>query len=96
MKNSNTVTLKEALTEMIEAYRLKSKLHQTSIRSSWQEIMGPTIAAYTKDIKMIGKELHIQIESAPLRQELSFGKDKIKQLMNESLGEDFILEVIIR
>lgn len=96
MKNSNTVTLKEALTELIETYRLKSKLHQTTIRATWEETMGPTIAGYTKEISIMGKQLHIQIESAPLRQELSYAKDKIRQLMNESLGENFIQEVIIR
>jgi hypothetical protein len=96
MKNSDSVTLKEALTELIETYRLKSKLHQSTIRSTWAEVMGPTISGYTKEIRLVGKQLHIHIESAPLRQELNYGKEKIRKIMNETLGEDFIQEVVVR
>lgn len=90
------VTLKDALKEMLDYYKLKSKLHQSSVRKSWQALMGPTISQYTKEVKLTGKKLYIHIESASLRQELSYGKEKIKALMNESLGEDYIEDVIIR
>ncbi|MEO1434926.1 MAG: hypothetical protein AAFV80_05275 [Bacteroidota bacterium] len=36
------------------------------------------------------------LESAALRQELSYGRDKIKKVLNEELGEEYIKEVIIR
>jgi hypothetical protein len=31
-----------------------------------------------------------------LRQELSYGKEKIQKILNEELGEEYITEVIIR
>jgi hypothetical protein len=40
--------------------------------------------------------LYLQILSAPLKHELSFAKDKIRALLNEHLGEEFIKEVVIR
>ena len=45
---------------------------------------------------MYRKKLYITVDSAPLRQELSYGREKIKKVMNEELGEDYIEEVIIR
>ncbi|MBL7792372.1 MAG: DUF721 domain-containing protein [Saprospiraceae bacterium] len=90
------MTIKEALQDLIEAYKLKPKLHQTNIRSTWAELMGPAITKYTSDVKMVGKTLHITIDSAPLRQELSYSREKIKNLLNESLGEEYIQEVIVR
>lgn len=90
------MTIKEALQELIEAYKLKPKLHQANIRSTWTELMGPTIAKYTKEVRMTGKTLYITIESAALRQELSYGREKIKNLLNESLGEEYIQEVVVR
>ena len=81
---------------MIEQYRIKGKLHQSRIRNQWEQMMGPTIAGYTKDIKLYKGKLYITIESAALRQELSYGKDKIKKLLNEELGEKAVKEVVIR
>ena len=95
-KEHNQYTLKEALKAMIEQYRLKGKLNQNRIQSLWSELMGPSISSYTSEIKMYRKKLYITVDSAPLRQELSYGREKIKKVMNEELGEDYIEEVIIR
>ncbi|MCR9102233.1 MAG: DUF721 domain-containing protein [bacterium] len=95
-RGNNQTTLKEALKAMLEHYKLKGKLNQSRIRHQWEEMMGPSIANYTRDIKLYKGKLFIIIDSAPLRQELSYGKEKIKRLLNEQLGEEAIQEVIIR
>lgn len=96
MKNSNQSSLKEVLKEMVETYRLKNRLNQTKIQSLWANMMGAPIARYTKDLKIRRNKLYVSIESASLRQELSFGKEKIKRILNEELGEEIIEEVVIR
>lgn len=95
-RGKNETTLKEALKAMLEHYKLKGKLNQSKIRHHWEEMMGPSIANYTQDIRLQKGKLYIVINSAPLRQELSYGKEKIKRLLNEELGEEAIKEVIIR
>lgn len=96
MSTHNETSLKEALHAMVEAYRLKHRLNQTRIRAMWAELMGPAIAGYTREIKMGRKKLYIYLDSAPLRQELSFGKEKIRRMLNEQLGEEYIQEVVIK
>ena len=93
---NNQYTLKEALKAMIEQYKLKGKLNQNRIQSTWAKLMGPTISGYTREIKIYRKKLYISIDSAPLRQELTYGKEKIKRMLNEELGEAYIEDVIIR
>jgi predicted nucleic acid-binding Zn ribbon protein len=95
MKKDNETTLKEALHAMVDQYRLKSKLNQTRIRSHWEDLMGPSIVHYTREIKMGRKKLYIYLDSAPLRQELSMGREKIRKMLNERLGEEYIKEVVI-
>ncbi len=96
MQNNNEQSLKQVLKSMVETYRLKARLNQTKIQRSWETVMGAAIAKYTREIKIRKNKLFITIDSAPLRQELSFGKEKIAKLMNQELGEDFIQEVVIR
>lgn len=96
MKKTNEQSLKDVLKNLVETYRLKSKLNQTRISTIWEKLMGKSISTYTKEIKVRKNKLYLTIESAPLRQELSFGKDKIRNMLNEELGEEYIHEVIIR
>ena len=81
---------------MVETYRLRSRLNQTKIQRIWENLMGNAIAKYTTDIKIRRNKLYLTIESAPLRQELSFGKEKIVKMINQELGEEFIQDVVIR
>jgi predicted nucleic acid-binding Zn ribbon protein len=93
---SNELSLKEALKAMIDHYRLKGKLNQSRIRLLWEKLMGPTIAGYTREIRLSGHTLYLSIDSAALRQELAYDKDKIKKILNKELGEDCIREVVVR
>lgn len=96
MKKSNEVSLKDALKDMVEHYRLSAKLNQARIRQVWTETMGTSIARYTTELKIRKRTLYVSITSAPLRQELSYGKEHIKTIINEALGEAFIDEVVVR
>jgi len=89
-------TLKEVLKKMLEVYRLKGKLNQTRIRSLWEEKMGPSVARQTTEIKVHNKKLYVNITSAALRNELSYGRAKICTMLNEALGERYLEDVIIR
>jgi predicted nucleic acid-binding Zn ribbon protein len=96
MKRHNDQHLKDVLKEMVETYRLRSKLNQTKIKLLWTELMGPSIGRHTTDIKIRGKKLYVSINSSSLKQELSMGKEKIQNIINEQLGEEYIQEVVIR
>ncbi len=92
----NTKSLKELLSLFIEERRLKGRLYQHQVRTAWTKTMGPTISGFTKDIKLVRKVLYLTIESAALKQEMSYAKEKIKNIMNAELGEEYIQKVVIR
>ncbi len=96
MKRHNDQKINEVLGDMIDNYRLKPKLNQTKIREVWAEMMGPQIDRYTKKITIRKNKIFVTIDSSPLRQELSYGRDKILKNLNEVLGEEFLLDIIIR
>lgn len=94
---SNDLPLKDALKAFInESKTFKAKLYQAKVKSYWQKTMSPSILRYTVEVKIYRQKLYIKIMSAPLRQELTYGKDKIKEMMNEMLGESYIKDVVIR
>ena len=92
----NDQKLNEILKEMMNSKKLKPKLQLEQIKNIWEKIMGPSIVRYTRNIALRRNKLYITIDSAPLKQELSYGKNKIIKLINEEMGEEVIEDVIIR
>lgn len=90
------VTLKDALQAMVEEYRMQSRLTQERLQKKWAELMGPMIAQRTSELKMRKDTLYISIDSAALRQELSYDKEKLKRLLNRHLGEQLIEKIVLR
>jgi hypothetical protein len=95
MKKENEITLGEAIDEMIGTLKLSSGLYEAKIQSSWEVVMGKTIARYTKSINLKGGKLYLTIESAPLKNELFYSREKIKEIFNKELGAEVIKEVFI-
>ncbi|MFB6457963.1 DUF721 domain-containing protein [Chitinophaga sp. Hz27] len=91
-----TTSIGDALREFLNKSRMKPRLTEVRIQENWEEIMGKTIARYTSGIQLIDGKLIITTTVAPLKQELSYSKDKIIKLVNEKLGENVVKEVIIR
>ena len=96
MLKKNDLSIQDALKDMIQELRIGPQLNETRVKSLWEEIMGKTISTYTSNIAVRKNVLYLTILSAPLKQELSYAKDKIKLRLNEELGEEFIKEVVIR
>lgn len=96
MKKKNDLSLQDAMKDMIQELHIGPQLSETRVKSLWEELMGKTISTYTSNIAVRKNVLYLTILSAPLKQELSYGKDKIRKLLNEELGEEFIREVVIR
>jgi len=88
-------SIAEAIQEFLNRSRIKGDIQAMQIESAWEAIMGKTIARYTDKIKIIGDKLIITTSVAPLKHELIYQREKIKQRVNESLGKKVISEVVI-
>ena len=93
---SNSSTLKEAIDDLLNAYRLSDKLDEHRLLSSWEKVMGKMIAKHTKEIYMKDKVLTIKLDSAVLREELSYAKTKMIKLLNDSIGKEVVKDVVLR
>lgn len=92
----NELSLKEALQQMVDQLRWKPRLYGVRIEKIWEASMGPVINNHTRELKVRGRKLFVTIDSAPLKQELSMGRDKILRMINEGLGEEYLVEVVLR
>ena len=94
--SSNEQSLKNAIGDFLKTSNLSGKLAEQKVIDGWEKIMGKMIAKYTRQISIYDKKLFLQIDSAPLKQELFYSREKIIKMMNEEAGEEVIKEVVIR
>ena len=91
----NSQTLGEAFDAMIAELKMDSKINEARIRNGWEKIMGKPIAKYTGGISLKKGKLYLKIDSPALKQELSYSKEKIKELFNQELRANVISEVLV-
>jgi len=93
-RKAEVSSLKECIEELLSSYKLKGKLNQTHVVTSWEKIMGSPIAKRTVNVFFQDKKLFVKLNSAPLKHELSMSKSKIIKMLNEDVGENLIEDVV--
>ncbi len=86
----------DAIQQFLQGSRLKGDIQALQIEEIWENLMGKTISKYTDKIHIINGTLFITTNVAPLKNELLYQKEKIKQRVNEALGSNDIKEVVIQ
>jgi len=86
----------EALKQFLNSSRIKGGIQALQIEDVWEKIVGKTVARYTNKLQIFGDKLIITTDVAPLKQELIYQKEKIKQRVNEALGANTIKEIVIQ
>ena len=60
------------------------------------EVLGPTIASYTRELYIKNQVLYVHLTSAALRQELMMGRDLLVRNLNRHVGAQVITNIIFR
>jgi hypothetical protein len=89
-------SISEAMQQFLNGSRIKGGIQALQIEDVWEEIMGKTIARYTDKLQIIGDKLIITTSVGPLKNELIYQKEKIKQRVNEALKQKVVNDVIIQ
>lgn len=95
-KKDSPQKLNKALEGFISAHKLEQGLNKVNAQKAWEELMGNGVNSYTSGVRLEGTTLYVFLTSAVLREELSHGKSKIKDMLNEALGKDMIKKIILR
>ncbi len=95
-RKNNEQSIKDVINQLFSTYQLQGKVNDAKVIACWEEVMGKTIANHTKQLYVRNGTLFLTIDSAPLKQELFFSKNKIKQILNKKLGMKHIEEVVFR
>jgi len=94
-RENNSFSVKDLMQSFIKENNLSKGMRKLKVEETWAEMMGPGVMAHTTSIKLQNKTLIIQLTSSVLREELSYGKEKIIKMMNEKVGEGVISKLML-
>ena len=86
----------DVLKQFITQNKLEAGMDVVNVRDAWKNLMGNGVNNYTTEIQLKGSILYVALSSAVLREELSYGKDKKKKMINEELRKDVVTNLILR
>lgn len=95
-KQNHQFTIAEALQSLLGDKRMIKGLTESSIKEKWEEMMGKVIAKHTTGMYLKDKTLIVYFNSAIIKNEFTYNKDKAIQIINEALGYDSINDLIIK
>ncbi|MDP5157076.1 MAG: DUF721 domain-containing protein [Flaviramulus sp.] len=95
-RNNENISISDALKEFVETNKLEKGLNKVNVADAWAKLMGNGVNNYTTSVNLERETLYIQLSSSVLREELSYGKQKIINMLNEELGKEIIKKLILR
>jgi len=88
--------IKQVINELLNAYKLTGKIDELKIWNHWAEIVGTVIAKNTNKLHLKAGVLSIYVESAPLKNELTFHRSVILQKINAFFEKPIVKEIHIK
>ena len=91
----NNTEIKDLVNIFLKKNKLKKGLLDLEVKKVWFELMDNGIANYTLDVNLRNKTLYIKLSSAALKQELSYGKEKLMDLINKKFDKEIVQKIVL-
>jgi hypothetical protein len=85
-RQNESIAIKDLMGSFIKENNLSKGMKKISVKESWEQLMGNGVVSYTEKVELKGTTLYVKLSSSVLREELSYGKEKIIGMMNDALG----------
>ena len=88
-------SIKDLMQSFIQENNLSKGMQKIKIEEAWNHLMGAGVANYTESVQLQSKTLIVRLTSSVLREELSYGKEKIISMLNEEMGEKVVSKIML-
>ena len=96
MRGNNNRKVGEIVKKLMNNPNISHRLDKLDALDAWEYILGTQLCKYITEQKIHKGVLYVNLKSAVVRNELSYKKtDFIKQI-NEQIGKDIIIDIVLR
>ena len=91
----NNNEIKNLLDIFLKKNNLEKGLLDLEVKRAWHELMENGVSNYTTDVSLKNKTLYIKLSSPALKEELSYGKEKLIKLINQRFKKKIIQKIVL-
>ena len=89
-RENQAISIKDILSDLLQKNKLQKGIDQLDVKEAWGTVMGNGVMSYTESVVLKNNLLIVKLTSSTLREELSYGNEKIIQMLNTQLGKELI------
>ncbi|OOQ58672.1 DUF721 domain-containing protein [Mucilaginibacter pedocola] len=94
MRKTNDKSLKDAIEQMLNVYKIKRRYDETHVVAAWPELVGKSVANRTKELFIRDKKLFLRIESSVIKNELVLMRSQIITKINEDAKTELVVDIV--
>ena len=91
----NNNAIKNLLEIFLKKNNLEKGLLDLEVKRAWHELMENGVSNYTTDVSLKNNTLYIKLSSPALKEELSYGKEKLMKLINERFKKKIVQKIVL-
>ena len=95
MKRTDPKSVNQIIDEYLSHEGLTTTVDEQRAAYLWPEVVGHVINSYTTRRYVDKGVLHVYISSAPLKQELSFCRERLTADINAAIGRPVLTGIVI-
>ena len=80
---------------IIDAFGMRERMDELDITTAWDKVVGPMVARHTVTVRLKEGKLRVHVDSAPLRHELLYMREALKEVLNKRAGRTVVQEIIL-
>ena len=94
-RDADPISISDALGKFVEKNKLQKGIDKVNVQDAWYAL-NPAFQTYTTSLRLERDTLFVNLSSSVFREELSYGKEKIREMLNEKLGREVIKKLVLR
>ena len=93
-RNKDDFELSPLIEQFKNKYKLNAKLDAVELEELWHQELRKGISNYTDKIDFKRNTLYVWLSSSVIREELSYGKSRIINMLNKRLGKEAVKKIV--
>ena len=95
VKRGEIKNISKVLDDVLSQKHFKIGIDNLRVQEAWVKTMGKNIQKYTYTVKYKRGILYIKLKSSVLKEELTFEKEKVINLINQELGKKYVKDLVL-
>lgn len=94
MRRTKSELVGELLRAFLRQQGLETPLNEYRLIQGWEQVVGPTVNRYTRDLHIRNQTLYVRLISPALKQELMMLRRSYIERLNAYVGAQVIADIV--